>query len=241
MEKIINGENIKNFAYVNDRVCKFPVKGVALSFFGLGDMSQFNLDTADGKFYGERGVLFVVPYTNPWAWMNRQAVGLVDEILDVLFEKFGLGEHTPVISSGGSMGGLSALVYCAYAKRAPAACVANCPVCDAVYHYSERDDLPRTMYSALYGYGCGLEDGLKSISPVHLIDKMPKIKYHIFHCGGDKAVNISRHSDVFVQKMREYGRSVTYDVVPERGHCDIGEEMIQRYKEYILEAATAGN
>ena len=58
-------------------------------------------------------------------------------------------ENIPVVSTGGSMGGQSALVYCAYSKRTPVACVANCPVCDTVFHFTERPDLPRTLYSAV--------------------------------------------------------------------------------------------
>ena len=143
MEKIINANNVKNFAYVNDVVCRLPIKGVALNFFGLGNMSMFNEDTDEGKFYGDNGILYVTPYTNPWAWMNMQTVAFVDELLDVLFAKYNLDENTPVVSTGESMGGQSALVYCVYAKRTPVACVANCPVCDTAFHYTERNDLPR--------------------------------------------------------------------------------------------------
>lgn len=236
MEKIIDADNVKNFAYVNDGVCKRPIAGIVLDFFGLGNMSQYFSDTVDGEYYGERGILYVVPYTNPWAWMNKHAVDLTDEIIDVLFDKFELSARIPIVSSGGSMGGLSAIVYCAYAKRTPVACVADCPVCDAVYHYTERADLPRTMYSALYGYDGSLEDALKSISPVHLVDKLPKIDYSIFHCGADRAVDIARHSDIFVERMRKSGHSVEYRVIPDRDHCDLGYAAKKLYAKCITDA-----
>ncbi len=131
---------------------------------------------------------------------------------------------------------LTALTYCVYAKRTPIACVVNCPVCDSVYRYTERDDLPRTMYSALCNEQGSLESALKSISPVHLVDKMPKIEYHIFHCLNDNAVNPSKHSAVFVTKMQNKGHAVTYDTIEGRGHCDIGYPAKKLYAKYIVEA-----
>lgn len=234
MERIITFENLKDFAYVNHRVCEKPIKGVMLSFFGLNGTAMYKSETLDGEFYGERGILYVVPYYNPWAWMNRQAVGYTDEILDVLFSHFQLSENTPVISTGGSMGGLSALVYCAYAKRTPVACIANCPVCDAVYHFTERPDLPRTLYSALWNFNGTLDEALKSVSPLHLVDRMPRIGYHIFHCDADQSVNIHRHSEHFVSEMKKSGFKITYDVVPDRGHCDLTYPMKKRFAEYVL-------
>ena len=236
MERIIRFETLSSYAYVNVVVCKMPIKGVVLSFFGLNGKNMYQNDTLEGEFYGSHGLLYVVPYTNPWAWMNSQAVGYTDEILDVLFSHFELPENTPVISTGGSMGGLSALVYCVYAKRTPAACVANCPVCDMEYHFTERPDLPRTIYSALWNTEGTLSDGLRSISPLHLAEKMPKIPYHIFHCGNDHSVNPEHHSEKMVEKMKNLGLSVTYDFVPDRAHCDLTYAMKKRFANYILQA-----
>ena len=160
MEKIITCENIKNFAYINDEICRENILGIVISFFGLGTMVMFENDTIEGEFYAERGILYVVPYNNPWAWMNKQAVNFTDEIIDVLIEKYNLSENIPIVATGGSMGGQSALVYTVYAKRQPVACVTNCPVCDVVYHYSERKDLPRTLYSSLFNESTTLEEAL---------------------------------------------------------------------------------
>lgn len=236
MEKIMTYENLRRFAYVNDGVCEKPVRGIVISFFGLGGMEMYPEDTYEGRFYGERGILYVVPYNNPWAWMNRQAVSYTDEVLDVLMAEYGLGGDIPIVSTGGSMGGQSALVYMVYAKRTPVACVVNCPVCDVVYHYTEREDLPRTLYSAVAHEEGGLEEALRAISPLHLAEKMPDAVYHIFHCEEDEAVNKKLHSDLFVETMRQRGHVVSYDAVPGRGHCDLTEPMRELYKEYILDA-----
>lgn len=233
---MITYENLRLFAYVNDRICKKPVRGIVLSFFGLGCMEMYEEETEEGKFYAENGILFAVPYNNPWAWMNRQTVRFTDEIVNVLFQKYALKNNTPVISTGGSMGGQSALVYAAYAERTPAACVVNCPVCDLVYSYGERKDVPRTLYSAFYNEEGELEEILSKASPLHLAESMPAIVYRIFHCDRDEAVNISRHSACFVSKMKDIGRDIIFETVHGRGHCDLTPEAYQSYRNYILQA-----
>ena len=237
MEKIITAENFRNFAYVNDNICAKPIRGVVLEFFGLGGASMFWDETDAGKFYAERGILFIVPYNNPWAWMNRQAVAYTDELVDVMIGKHNLPDDAAIVSTGGSMGGLSALIYTAYAKRTPKACVANCPVCDLPYHFTERPDLPRTLYSAFWNYDGTMDDALRATSPLHLAiaGKMPDVKYTLFHCTADQAVNKEMHSDKFIAAMAE--RDVTYHVVPDRGHCDLTPEMWEMYRETIVAEA----
>ena len=236
MERIMNFENLRNFCYFNDGVCQKPIKGIVLSFAGLGAANQYQSDTLDGDFYGSNGLLYVYPYNNPWAWMNPQAVSFTDEILDVLFDRFDLPESTPIISTGGSMGGLAALVYCKYAKRTPVRCVANCPVCDTVFHFTERSDLPRTLYSAIWNFDGTLEEALKSISPLHLASQMPRIPYRIYHCIDDQRVSKARHSDRFVTEMKRLGHDVVYYKIPGRGHCDLPYLMKKQFGNDVLEA-----
>lgn len=234
MEKIITIDNLRSFAYCNNLICKKPIKGLVVSFFGLGGATMFSEDTQEGIRFAEDGILYVIPYQNPWAWQNRQNVEYTDEIIDVLFETYNLPEGLPIVSTGGSMGGLSALVYMVYAKRTPTACVANCPVCDLPYHFTERPDLPRTLYSAFYHYEGSMQEALKTASPVDLVDKMPReSKYYIFHCEEDKSVNKQKHTDRFVQKMKE-NHDVLYYAVPGRGHCDLTDEMKVKYDQHII-------
>ena len=49
MQKLITYENLRSFAYVNDRICEKPIKGIVLSFFGLGKTVTFDVDTKDGE------------------------------------------------------------------------------------------------------------------------------------------------------------------------------------------------
>ncbi len=229
MEKIINSENYRSFAYVNDGIISGKIKGLVVRFHGLGGQEMFDEETNEGKFFAERGILYVVPYQNPWAWMNSVTVKLADEIIDVLFSKYSLPESTPIVSCGDSMGGQSCLVYAAYAKRTPISCAANCPVCDVVFHFTERPDLPRTLYSALGYYEGTLEDALKSISPLHIGVNMPRITYHIYHCDRDMAVNIDIHSGKFVSLLSENGYDVDYRIVKDKNHCDLDEEKWNEY------------
>ncbi len=237
MEKLITYPTLRNFAYSNDKICKKPVRGIALSFFGLGGQTMFDDDPELGVFLAERGIVLLIPYTNPWSWMNRQAVDYADELVDVIMTEYALPESTPVIACGGSMGGQSALVYTAYAKRTPKACVTNCPVCDLPYHFTERPDLPRTLYSAFGQYACSLDEALRSASPLHLAEagKMPDVKYTLFHCEEDKAVNKQMHSDRFVKALPF---AVQYYAVPERGHCDLPEEFKVMYNQAIADGCT---
>lgn len=142
-------------------------------------------------------------------------------------------ENIPIVSSGFSMGGQSALVYTVYAKRTPVSCVTNCPVCDMVYHWTERHDLPRTIYSALYNEEGTLTDALKRVSPLRLADKMPDIEYHIIHCDEDKAVNLEAHSEKFIKELEKRNYKVTLDISKGRGHCDWTLDCKRKYMDYI--------
>lgn len=233
MEKIITYETLRNFAYSNDRLIKGKIKGIVLNFYGLGCTAMYDADPGEALEYAENGVLYVIPYYNPWAWMNEPTVAYTDEIVSVLCEKYGLDSSVKIVSSGGSMGGLSALVYCVYAKITPCACVASCPVCDLAYHFTERSDLPRTLYSAFGTYEGSMSEALRSRSPLHLVDKMPDIRYTIFHCTNDKAVDFERHSVRFVEAM-SVAHKIVLKTVPLRGHCDLSPKARVEYDQTIM-------
>jgi len=235
MEKIISYKNLRSFTYSNDAICTKPIRGIAISFFGLGGAAMYNEDTPEGIFFAEKGIIYIVPYNNPWSWMNKQAAAYTDEIIDVLIDEYDLSDNIPIVSTGGSMGGQQAFAYMVHGKRTPTACVANCPVCDMPYHFTERPDLPRTLYSAYFNYDCSLDEALRSSSPLHLADKMPDSDYYIFHCEEDKAVNKQKHSDVFVKELEKSHR-VTYIAVPGRGHCDLPEEERALYNKFIVDS-----
>ena len=228
MKKIMTYETLRNFTYSNDKLIEGRIKGVVLNFMGL-NFNWMIENSAEGSEYAARGILYVIPYYNPWCWMNAQAVAWVDEVLDVLFDHYQLPKDTPIVSTGVSMGGLCALTYCAYAKRTPCACVTNCPVCDLPYHFTERPDLPRTLYSALWEFDGTPDEALRSRSPLHLCEKMPKIPYIVFHCEKDQAVNFEKHGVRFAEAMKAAGHEITLVPVPVRGHGDLSPKMKVKY------------
>lgn len=240
MEKIITYDTLRYFAYCNDKICKKPIKGIVLTLNGLGFGDMFGEDDPLSCRFAEQGIVHIIPYYNPWSWMNSVTVAYIDELIDVIIDHYNLPDNTPVVSSGMSMGGLSALVYTRYAKRTPVACVANCPVCDLPYHYTERPDLPRTLYSA-YGYYEGtMDEALRSCSPTHLVDEMPDVEYYVYHGEKDEAVNKQKHSDVFVEKMKKAHR-IEYYAVPDAHHCFIPDDMLVNFYKHMTDAIARAN
>ena len=103
MKHIMTYETLRRYTYSNDDKIKGKIKGIVLTFLGLGYSGMIS-ESPDGLEYAEQGIVYLVPYYNPWCWMNAQAVEYVDEILDVLFAHYGLDAQTPIVSTGISMG-----------------------------------------------------------------------------------------------------------------------------------------
>jgi len=231
----IDYNDLYMYAYSSDRLIKGEIQGIILDFTGLGGVNMIKEDPELALFFREKNLVFLHPYINPWAWMNKAAVSLTDDCLDSLFEHYNLTEGLPIISQGGSMGGLCALTYSVYAKRLPAGVAANCPVCDLPYHYTERPDLPRTLRSAFGEYDMPFETAMKTASPYHLAreGKLPDISYYIVHCEEDHAVNKAMHSDRLVDILG-MNREVEYHSVPQKGHCDLSPGAKKEYLDFMV-------
>ncbi|MBE7023183.1 MAG: hypothetical protein E7412_01820 [Ruminococcaceae bacterium] len=236
MDKIISYENLKRFAYTNEKICKKPIKGVVISFFGCGaTFASVNDESSMGKRLAEMGILYITPHNNPWSFMNKQAFNCTEEIMDVLFEHYNLGDDIPIVYSGGSMGGQSALMYSVLSKRKPVACVVNCPACDVVDKYKNDENFSRILYSAVYHEDGPIEEALEKISPNYNVDKLPKIKYYVFHCDKDDLLDIKTNSDVLVAKMKD-DFDITYHIVHGTGHAVLTPEMQELYDKYIIDS-----
>ena len=214
----MNQKVINQVAWVGAEHVTGKIKGVILRFHGLGNGSlKTGLET-DEQELAKRGGLVVFPYYGPWAWMNRTARTMLDELVDAIYLKYGLTDKVPLICTGGSMGGHGSLLYTRYAKRPVRACYANCPVCDLASAFRERSDLPPTIRHAL-GYPAKLEPLLTEHSPLKQVAAMPDIPYLIVHGGKDTAVNKQNHSDRMVAAMRKRKLQVEYIELPAMGHC----------------------
>ncbi len=228
-------ETLSLYAHTNESALSAPVRGIVVDHMGLG--SQWRSDSLSARDFdlGSHGILLLVPYNDPWCWMNDRAIANTDALLDALKAKLSLPAALPVCSSGGSMGGLSAIVHACRSRHSIASVVVNCPVCDRPYHLTERPDLPRTLWAA-FGDAPDFDAALRAHSPLHLVPSMPDVPYHVFHSSADQAVNRERHSDRLVEALRAAGRRVAYVVSEGTGHCDLRAEVRRQHDEAILSA-----
>lgn len=232
----INSENISSFAYCNGNLITTDIRGIVVDFHGLGENNMTFTPGELAQICASKGIVYLYPYDNPWSWMNDLAVRYTDEIIDAVIDKYDLPEDVPIVAAGGSMGGCSALVYTHYAKRTPVACATNCAVCDLPYHYTERLDLPRTIYSAFMHYSGDFTAAMQTASPYHLAATMPKdTTYYIVACEADSAVNIGMHSDRFVAELKKThdNDKITYIRVPGMGHCMLPQKEKEAYYDFI--------
>ena len=227
---------IKQVAWVADEWAPGPVRGVVLAFHGLGYTELRDRPRSTEELeWGRAGGLVVAPYYGPWSWMNRQARAFVDELVRTIYLDYGLSAATPLISTGGSMGGCSSLLYTRYARQPVAACLAIAPVCDVAYHFTERPDLPRTFHDAFRGYPEPFEELMAEHSPLCQVAAMPDIPYLVMHGDNDNAVNKERHSDRFVAAMKAQKRRIEYLTVPKNDHGDpLPLALLQRKIEFVI-------
>lgn len=232
-------EPLERFAYAALPPAGSAPRGIVVNFMGLGNQWQARegeeLQGLEREGAAAAGAVYVVPYLDPWNWMNAAAVAMADRIVDMAKARAGLPADAPVVSTGGSMGGLCALVWPRYTRHRVVAVAANCPVCDLPFHYTERPDLPRTLRAA-FGAEPDFAAALRSRSPLHLAPELPDVPHAVFHCTEDRAVAKAAHSDKFVAAMRALGRSVEYVEVPDRGHCDLDDAARARYGAFAAAA-----
>jgi len=161
----------------------------------------------------------------------------VDEIVDSVYTTYRLKQSVPLVCTGGSMGGGSSLLYTRYARRPVAACYALYPMCDAVYHFSERPDLPRTFHQAFLGYKGSLRSLLIEHSPLWQVAHLPRIPYLIVQGDKDTAVSKQHHADRMVAAMRKRKLDVDYVEVPDMGHGGpMPVDVLQRSIDFVSAA-----
>ena len=133
----ITPQNISLFCNSNEHLLKQPARGIVLEFPGLGGSSCVGGHIDRGEYnilhaapLAENGVILAYGFPGPWSWMNPGAVRYMDLLVDALREKHGLDESSPLVVTGGSMGGLGALIYTASSRHKVTACCAACPCVD---------------------------------------------------------------------------------------------------------------
>ena len=241
IEEFINKDTVYYYARTNEKLLKLSPKGILLEFPGLGGDSCLGgvdkvgiYDTEFSRQYAQRGIILAYVFTGPWSWMNKGAVRITDAVVKALLEKYCMEEDAPIVASGGSMGGLGAIIYSIESRQKITACVAACPCCDVVDRYDVVPEFPRTVISALAGYeDASLWSAMKTISPMHRIDDMPYIPYFISGCCEDELFP-EELTDRFVEKLLQKGHDVDYVRMPGQKHGGFTLDGITRLREFQL-------
>ena len=217
----------------NEKYLSGPVRGVVVSFHGLGGCYREEASSLDLALAREN-ILVVAPYYGQASWMNRAARQFVDELLARVWQDRGFPDGMPLAAQGSSMGGAAALLYCRYGKRRPIGCDAAQPVCNTVLHFSERPDTASSLYLAYYGYPEPFDEVLREHSPLHQVKHMPDIPYFFSHGDADRSVNKVLHSDAMVKALRGLGRRVEYLEVPGMGHgVNVPLEVLEKRRDFL--------
>ena len=231
----IRPEHLELYCNTNAHLLTQPPVAFVLEFPGLGggsclggcmDMGPYN-----GPLSAElaaQGILQVYTFPGPWSWMSRGAVRLINALVDALRARYSLTSDTPWVVMGGSMGGLGALIYAAShggdPARTPTACLAHCPCVDVPDRLYCKELVPRTLLAAVADYEMPLEDALRTISPLHRLEDMPRIPYHIVNDLADELFPFEQ-MDAYVEKLQALGHSVTYHRLEGCRHGELtGEE-----------------
>ncbi|HEY8666877.1 MAG TPA: prolyl oligopeptidase family serine peptidase [Tepidisphaeraceae bacterium] len=234
-------QQILETAWIGEKTRRGATRGVIVNFHGLGGGAIKRGADHPELEWGHAGGLVVYPYYGPWSWMNRQARQFVNQLITSVYREYEVEPNVPLIITGGSMGGLSSLLYTRYSPHRIAACAALAPVCDLKYHFSERPDLPPTIRHAFRGYPEDIETLFAEHSPLQQAAGTPDIPYLLIHGDQDEAVNKSKHSDRFVAAMRGHGKHVEYMEVPGMGHfTDMPYEAVRRHVEFVTEFLKRG-
>ena len=212
---------MKAVAFIADAFVAGKITGVIVNFHGLGDPGLRTVPNYAESEWASAGGLVVMPYPGPWAWMNRQSRAMVDELIEAIYREYSLQPSTPLILTGGSMGGYCSLLFARYTRHRVAACMAIYPACDLKYHFSERPDLPRTIHHAFAGCTEDMETLFKEHSTIEQAAAMPRVPYLILQSDADKAVNKEAHADRMAAELKKHNHTVEYIVVPGMGHHEI--------------------
>ena len=214
----MNTDKMRAVAWIGERFVRGAVTGVIVDFHGLGAPGLKSVPAYEEQEWADEGGLVVTPYSDAWNWMNRSTRDFVDDLIGAIYREYELASEVPLILTGGSMGGYCALLYARYARHRVSACQAISPVCDLKFHFSERPDLPRTIYHALRGYDDDLDAAFEEHSAIAQTPLLPRVPYMILHGTNDGAVNKAAHSDRMVEAMRARNLEVEYVEVAGMDH-----------------------
>lgn len=231
----MNWDNLEYFAFVNTDTLVGKPKGVVMDFHGFSDATMFEKSNEFARYMGKRGILYVFPYYSVWAWMSKASIAYIEEVIDVVWEHYGLDDDTPFVPQGGSMGGMTASMYCIMGKRKPVACAMNCPVSN-LERISRSKAIRRSVYSAHILDERPIEKVIDELSPLNNVSKFPKIPYFAVYGSLDEGMNEEVASE-FETAMLGAGHDFKRITVEGMGHCNLFEfpDAFKTYLEFIAD------
>lgn len=239
----ITPQNVELFCNTNAALLQQPVRAIVLELPGLDGGSCIGGSMVRGEYtilhaapLAAHGVLLAYAFPGPWSWMNPGAVRTTDLLVDALREKYSLDENSPLVVTGGSMGGLGALIYTAASRHRVTACCAACPCTDVPKALAVNPDFPRTFLAAAATIDAPLEEALKRFSPIHRVGEMPDIPYHIMLDLADE-VFFEPECDAFVTALRTRARDVSYHKLAGCKHGEFTPEERCFFEAFLLKHA----
>lgn len=241
--KFINFEDISYYARTNLKYIKGDIKGIIVEFPGLGGSSclggRVEMEVSDNEYnndyalsLAEEGIAILYMYCGPWSWGNRGVIRMADLVVDAVLKQYSLSSDTPIVSTGGSMGGLGALMYTIDSRQNIVGCMAACPCFDVITAYDATASFPRTFLSAIASYDMPFNEALKKISAIERLDEMPKVPYYIV-CNVEDDVFDDEGMAAFVELMKGKGQDVTFKVLPGTKHGEFTPEETISYRAFI--------
>ena len=237
----IRPDNVSLFCNTNIDLLHDTPRGLVLEFPGHGGGSCLGGSMDFGPYHGDYAqkladdrLLLCYTFPGPWSWMNRGSVRLIDLLVDTLQEIYSLTEDTPLITSGGSMGGLGSLIYTADTRHHVTACVAACPCYDVPGSLFNRESFPRSLLSAVACYDMPFEDALKTISPLHRLSDLRDVPYFIT-CNGQDQCFPADGMHRFLDAMKQRGLTVTLCDMPDLPHGGFTPEVRNALTQFILD------
>lgn len=233
--KYIDKDNLSDYAFLNEDTLVYPLRAVCVSFHGYTDGTRHNKSNEMARRLGERGIAWVFPYYSVWAWMSRSSMEFNEQVLDAVYEKLNAGGEIPLIVSGGSMGGLTALNYLIYGKRRAIGCAVNCPVTDVFRMFDDNPACRAAILSAHIEKEGELDEILKSHSPVHFAAKLPRIPY-LFVYGGKDEYFTQKQRPAMQKALDEEGIAHQMLVQPQMAHCDMNPypDAFNKYCDFLI-------
>lgn len=216
--KHITAENLYDYAFLNEDTLVRPLRGICVCFHGYTDATTYGSSPEIARTLGAAGVAWVFPYYSVWAWMSRTSQVYNEQVLDAVYERLGADESTPLILSGGSMGGLTALNYAVYGKRRAVGCALNCPVTDFNRVFEDMPDVRRAILSAHVDADAPIDEVMRHYSPVQLVNRFPRVPYY-FLFGECDAYFTDIHRPALTVRLDEAGVDYTLRIQPGMGHC----------------------